>query len=74
MADIYFRREVTLDGPRWQLHHVRNVKPAERAALRLLLTEYFVISGDIGDPDMALGKMSELRDEMAVRHRLHFEP
>lgn len=74
MADIYFKRTKTLAGEYWNLLGVKNVAPQERSGLTLVLQEYQVMAGDIGEPEQAALGMAKLRDELkADGHILHMQ-
>ena len=74
MADIYFQRTKVVSGEYWKLVGVKNVLPAERSGLSLALQEYQVMSGDIGEPEMAARNMETLRNDLqAEGHRIHMQ-
>ena len=74
MADIYFQKTKVVSGEYWKLVGVKNVLPAERSGLSLALQEYQVMSGDIGEPEMAARNMETLRNDLqAEGHRIHMQ-
>jgi hypothetical protein len=64
MAHVYFKTSESLDGPYASIERVSHVTADERASLELLVREYIVAAGDIGQPEAAREHLAVLRQEM----------